>query len=318
MRSKAALDDVLTDIDAIVLITPIVALLMVLLASPWLVRRGLRPLEVLGDTMRSIGPQLSGNRLAPTGTRELEPLVTRFNEVLTRMDEGMAREREFAGALAHETRTRLAELRTLVDVELRYPSGRPLDTLLHEVGHISGELESIVAGLLLLTRLDANIEQLHMVRHDMAEVVTRHVKYLALVRQRRGLSMIRIPDTCHASLVADTSLLDIIVGNVLGNACAYAPSNSTIEVHLAGDALNIRNLAPELDDDEVACFGQRFWSKHHGNEGHAGLGLALAGAAARVMGLRLTFRLYEQELQVRLSWPHTSETVHESDTEAAR
>src|SRR5699024_10675849 len=120
---------------------------------------GLKPLAVLGENMRGIGPHAPGQRLPPAGTRELEPLVACFNEVLTRMDEGLARERQFAGALAHETRTRLAELRTLVEVERRYPSGCPTAELLGEIGGIGGELESTVSGLLLLTRLDAGIEK---------------------------------------------------------------------------------------------------------------------------------------------------------------
>jgi signal transduction histidine kinase len=318
MRSKAALNDVLTDIDAIVLVTPIVALLMVLLASPWLVRRGLRPLAVLGEKMRSIGPQRSGNRLAPTGTRELEPLVTRFNEVLSRMDEGMAREREFAGALAHETRTRLAELRTLVDVERRYPSGRPLDALLQEVGHISGELESIVAGLLLLTRLNADIEQLHMVRLNMADVVMRHVEHLAPIWQRRELNVTRMFYEGHIPVAADASLLDIIVGNILGNACAYAPDGSTVQVRLNPAGVEISNFAPELDREDVARFGQRFWSKHHAGGNHAGLGLALAGAAAKAMDLALTFELdAQQQLRVRLCWTGQSDAMHKTGPESA-
>ncbi|HET6586428.1 MAG TPA: HAMP domain-containing sensor histidine kinase, partial [Oleiagrimonas sp.] len=276
MRSRAELDDVLDTIDGILLMTPMLALLIVFLLSPWLVRRGLKPLTELGESMRAIGPQASGNRLPPTGTRELEPLVTRFNEVLARMDEGMAREREFAGALAHETRTRLAELRTLIDVELRYPSDRPVNELLKEIGHIGGELQNTVSGLLLLTRLDARIETLRMARLDVADVLARHVEHLAPVWQGRGLRMECAPKDAHASLVADASLLDIIIGNVLGNACAYAPEGSTVQIRLRRAGLEVGNPAPTLDHDEVACFGQRFWSKHHGAEGHAGLGLALA------------------------------------------
>ncbi len=318
MRSQARLEDVLGDIDDILLTTPIVALLIVLLAASWLVRRGLRPLHVLGERMRDVGPRVPGRRLEPVATRELAPLVTRFNETLARMDEGMAREREFAGALAHETRTRLAELRTLVDVELRYPSGRSMEEILQEIGAIGGGLQRTVSGLLLLTRLDARIEKLRMVRIDMADVLARHIEHLAPVWQGRGLRVTREHDNREVHLIADESLLDIIVGNVLGNACAYAPDGTSVRIRLDVDAWEVSNQTPDLDHDEVARFGQRFWSKHHGSEGHAGLGLALAGAAAQAMGFELTFRLDGQRrLHARLGWRTPSESVHISDTEAA-
>ncbi|MGH8214317.1 MAG: sensor histidine kinase N-terminal domain-containing protein, partial [Rhodanobacteraceae bacterium] len=121
---SGSLDDLLDTLDIILLGSLLGACVLVMLATPWLVRRGLRPLSVLDQAMAGIGPDAPGGRLPASGTTELAPLVARINEVLARMDEGLARERQFASGLAHEFRTRLAELRTLVDVETRYPSGR--------------------------------------------------------------------------------------------------------------------------------------------------------------------------------------------------
>jgi signal transduction histidine kinase len=303
IQPRAELDEILIAIDGILLVTPVLALLAVLALSPVLVRRGLRPLATLGEKMRNIGPQAPGQRLQATGTRELEPLVRRFNEVLARMDEGVARERQFAGALAHETRTRLAELRALVEVEQRYPSGRPAAELLGEIGSIGGDLENTVSGLLLLTRLDGGIEDLHAVSVDIDHLVARQLERLAGTLQQRRLRV----DAAYAAealvLLADPSLLDIVVGNLLGNAGAYAPDGSVIEVHRDARGLTIGNEAPELDAADVPRLGQRFWRKQHGPGGHAGLGLALAGAAAAAIGMHLDFTLDAQRhLRARVYW----------------
>lgn len=303
MQPRTELDEILIAIDGILLVTPVLALLAVLALSPVLVRRGLRPLAVLGENMRDIGPQAPGQRLPATGTRELEPLVRRFNEVLARMDEGVARERQFAGALAHETRTRLAELRALVEVEQRYPSGRPVADLLGEIGSIGGDLENTVSGLLLLTRLDGGIEDIHAVPVDIDGLVERQLERLAATMQQRGLRV----EAGHApeplSLLADPALLDIIVGNLLGNAAAYAPEGGVIGVRRDARGLDVDNDAPQLDAADVPRFGQRFWRKQHGPGGHAGLGLALAGAAAAALGMHLAFTLdARHRLHARVSW----------------
>jgi signal transduction histidine kinase len=253
--------------------------------------------------MRHIGPQAPGKRLPETGTRELEPLVGRFNGVLERMDEGVNRERQFAGALAHETRTRLAELRVLVDVERRYPSGRPIDGLLAEIGNIGGELESTVSGLLLLTRLDAGVESMQRIEVDLDSVLERQIEHVAPTLNRRGLRLDwqRLP--VAGTVIADPALLAIVIGNLLGNASTYAPEGSVIVIRHEGSSLIISNAAPGLDSSDVSHFGQRFWSKHPGSEGHAGLGLALAGAAARAMDFQLAFQLDpSQQLRVVLGW----------------
>ncbi len=155
------LDELLDTLDIILLGSLLGACALVMLLTPWLVRRGLRPLSVLDRAMAGIGPDAPGGRLPASDTTELAPLVARFNEVLARMDEGLARERQFASGLAHEFRTRLAELRTLVDVERRYPSGRDAHGLLGEVGSIGAELEATVTALLQLTRIQSGLEQPH-------------------------------------------------------------------------------------------------------------------------------------------------------------
>ncbi|HET8701023.1 MAG TPA: ATP-binding protein, partial [Nitrococcus sp.] len=303
VQPRTELDQILFAMDGILLITPVLALLVVLALSPTLVHHGLKPLTALGESMRSIGPHALGQRLPPAGTRELEPLVARFNEVLTRMDEGLARERQFAGALAHETRTRLAELRTLVEVERRYPSGRSTVALLGEIGGIGGELEKTVAGLLLLTRLDAGIESLERVPIELANSIARQLEHSATTLQRRSLRIDLVPPASSTMLIADQALLDIVIGNLLGNACLYAPAGDSIAVRWNADALIISNHAPDLDEEEVCRFGQRFWSKHHGIDGHAGMGLSLAGAAAAAMGFSLEFKLdAERRLRAILHW----------------
>ncbi|MGP1664788.1 MAG: sensor histidine kinase [Rhodanobacter sp.] len=310
MQPRTEVDEILTTVDNILLLTPLAALLAVLLLSPMLVRRGLKPLATLAEEMRHIGPHASGQRLHDSNTRELEPLVGRFNEVLTRMDAGVLREREFAGALAHETRTRLAELRVLVDVERRYPGGRPLEDLLGDVGSIGAELESIVSGLLWLTRLDAGIESPQLGRVNLGEHLSRQLEHIANTLQQRQLRIDLQPTSNHHLLTADPALLDIVLGNLLANAGNYAPSGGTIQIHYDPHTLTIRNLAPDLDADDVARFGQRYWSKHHGTGGHFGLGLTLAGAAATAMQLRLTFSLDgQQQLQASLQWPDDLEVL---------
>lgn len=304
MRPRTELDAILTTIDGILLLIPLLALLAVLLVSPALVRRGLKPLAALGDAMRGIGPQAPGQRLPPTGTRELEPLVARFNGVLQRMDEGVARERQFTGALAHETRTHLAELRSLVEVEQRYPSERPRHALLEEIGGIVGELQATVSGLLLLTRLEAGIEGMDPVPIALDAALARQLETLAPLLQRRGLHVDHRGSATSATVVADRALLDIVIGNLLGNAAAYAPEGDTIGIRVEASSLAIDNAAPDLRDAEVARFGQRFFSKHHGADGHAGLGLALAGAAAAAMDFELRFALdARQRLRATLAWP---------------
>ena len=302
-QDRHAMDELLGTIDWILLLSPALALLIALLAVPLVVRHGLRPMEVLIERMRGIGPNVPGQRLAPTGVRELDPLVARFNDVLARMDAGLANERQFASGLAHETRTRLAELRALAEVETRYPSGRSLPDVLTEVSSIGAELEATVTALLLLTRLQSRIESPDWQELALAPWLERQLQRQQATAMARGVEL-RGEFPHPRRLRTDPALLEVVIANLLANACSYAPPGDVVTLRLEQDGVRIDNAAPGLEADDLAKLGQRFWRKQLPHTAHAGLGLALARAAAQVLELSLVFQLDgKQRLQAVLGWP---------------
>ena len=302
VQDRHSLDALMLAIDWILALSPLLAAAIALIAVPLVVRRGLRPMGALVNRMRAIGPHAPGQRLAPIGLKELDPLVARFNDVLARMDDGLARERQFASGLAHETRTRLAELRALAEVETRYPSGRSLPDLLAEIGSIGAELEATVTALLLLTRLQSGLEQPQWQMLTLAPWIERQLQRQHATAAARGIALAsegRPP----AELRTDPALLEVIVGNLLGNAFAYAPAGDTVRLCVDACGLAITNAAPGLVEIDLASFGQRFWRKQLPHADHAGLGLALATAAAQALGMTLDFRLDPQRrLHATLGW----------------
>lgn len=299
---RGPLDEILHMLDFTLVGSLLGACVAVMLATPWLVRRGLRPLEGLDRAMAAIGPDAPGGRLPVSGTAELVPLVARFNEVLARMDAGLARERQFASGLAHEFRTRLAELRTLVDVEQRYPSGRDAHTLLGEVGSIGVELEAIVTALLQLTRIQSGLEASSPKTVKLAPLLARtHARH----REAAEAHAVRIESgACDPACAVETDpvLLEIVLDNLLGNAVAYAPRGSAVTLRAEQGGIEVRNAAPNLQAEDLAHFGRRFWRKDMQGAGHAGLGLALAGAAAAALRMNLSFKLEHGVLRARLGW----------------
>ena len=300
---RGPLEDLLSTLDVILLGSLLSACVAVILVTPWLVRRGLRPIAVLDHAMAGIGPDTPGARLPESSTTELAPLVARINEVLARMDGGLARERQFASGLAHEFRTRLAELRTLVDVEMHYPSGRDAHSLLGEAGSIGKELEATVTALLQLTRIQSGLEE------SQAESVPL-LPLLARVRARhqdaaraRGVS-IECDPACGQdfAIKADPVLLEIVLDNLLGNAVAYVPTGGIVGLRARKDGIEVRNAAPALHAEDLANFGKRFWRKDAQGAGHAGLGLALAAAAAKALRMTLSFELNDEVLRATLRW----------------
>lgn len=289
-----------SSLDLILIGCILLAIVVVAMLVPLLVGRGLRPLAQLTEAMRDIGPEAPERRLGSASAHELQPLTVRFNEVLSRMEQGLIRERQFASSVAHELRTPLAELRTLIEVELRYPSGIDARTMLADIGSIGIEMERMVEALLLLTRIEGGIEQ---IRHQPVDVaaLTR-----ALRERHRGEAERRRLDM-HLNIEGtvvwqgDAALLEILLGNLLGNAIAYAPPGSRVHIDCSAEAWWVQNEAPTLDAADVKSMGQRFWRKGRDAGVHTGLGVSLAEAAARAQSLQLRLVLEQGQLRAIVS-----------------
>jgi signal transduction histidine kinase len=293
-------DSFLDSIDAILVGSIIFVMMVVAILTPLLVERGLRPLAQLADAMHEIGPQTPGRRLSELSSRELKPLIARFNGVLSRMEDGLIRERQFASGVAHELRTPLAELRTLIEVEMRYPSDREPRAMLEEIGTIGHEMEHTVSALLLLTRIEGGIEQVQRRLIDVTALTLKLIERNVRVVEARKLEL-DLTGVTITSWLADHSLLDVLIGNLLSNALSYASIGSRVSVHCDTASWWVENLAPGVVPDELDLMRQRFWRKGEDAGVHTGLGLSLAAAAARSQGLQLALSLHGNYLRATIS-----------------
>jgi two-component system, OmpR family, sensor histidine kinase QseC len=278
----------------------LIAVLIVALLAPLLIQRGLKPLTRLAEAVQLIGPESPERRLDTDSSSELQPLIMRFNEVLSRMEEGLMRERQFASGVAHELRTPLAEMRTMIEVELRYPSHTDLRAFLVVIGNIGMEMERLVTALLLLTRIEAGIERVQYQPTDIGALTDRLLERLGDDIHRRHLD-VSVGNREALIWQADPTLLEVVLGNLLGNAVAYAPVGSCLQLSYQSNGWSVHNDAPDLDDDDVLLMHRRFWRKGQDAGVHTGLGVALAAAAAGVQSMHLNLKLTNGQLHAEVS-----------------
>jgi len=291
----------------------LIALLIVVLLTPLLIRRGLHPLSKLAEDVQRIGPESPERRLDSNSASELQPLIMRFNEVLSRMEEGLMRERQFASGVAHELRTPLAELHTMIEVELRYPSQRNLRALLADIGSIGIEMERLVTALLLLTRIEAGIEQ---VQYQSIDIGSLTKKLLDRYREEIDKRRLRLNIQAQPELLwqADPTLLEVTLGNLLRNAVAYAPAGSRLILGWQSDRWWVQNDAPGLDHGDVELMHRRFWRKGEDAGVHSGLGVALAAAAAGAQSMRLSLNLEKGQIHAAVITDRIISSAMPSDT----
>ena len=297
-RERLTLDDTLRAIAVTVFTIVMVVLLVTGLLVWHLVGRGLSPLSTLARQVSEINESSLSARLRYQGEQSLEvvPIIDQLNHLLERLQSAFERERRFSSNVAHELRTPLSELKTLAEVgELMPEDKTQIAQFFRDVGDISKQMEKVVVTLLDLARSEAGLlfsdpEELHL--SELCDSIWSQVTL------DRGINKRLIKQVQDDLVIStDREKFSMILGNVLSNAISYSPNDAEIELcsEIKGDylVLRVKNVATDLNPEDVIHMKDRFWRKNRSNDdvGHSGLGLTLVDALAQILKLDVSLDL---------------------------
>jgi len=262
------------------------------LVSAIIVRQGLRPLNSLSAAISTINEDdLSGRIKMERLPMEIMPIKERLNDLLARLEASFTRERRFTADVAHELRTPLAGLRTTLEVALsREREPRQYQTSLADCLGISKNMESTVANLLALTRIEAQQVTFQKETIEVSKLVNSLWNSFASKAQKYNVTFenqLSNDVTC----VSDPEFLALVFTNLLDNAVEYVNENGRIWItgKQTNDFIEIilANTGCQLRQEDVSRVFDRFWRSDEArtkNDSRCGIGLALVQRIALALG----------------------------------
>lgn len=252
-------------------------------AATWLaVRSAMRPVERLRTAATRLGP---GRRLPlPDAHDELRALAGALNDLLARRDEAADRLRRFTGDAAHELRSPVASIRVQAEVAVTHPDPDLSQEVLADVVRESERLSALVDGLLTLARSDAG-ELPPAEPVDLAAAARAAARRCGEDGPAVGLHL--PPGPCWVS--AAPSEVDLVLDNLLRNACRHARAHITVTVLPANRSVRLvvdddgHGIAPEHRARVFDRF-YRVQDDRARSSGGTGLGLALVAEVVRRRG----------------------------------
>lgn len=295
-RGRARLDGLLGSIRWAVLGAGVAAVVLAAVFAWRAIVAGLRPVEAIAAQVETLDAEKLDTRVQLRKTpRELAPVVEQLNALLGRLEASFERERRFAGNVAHELRTPIAELRALAEVGARWPEDEAaVARFFDDAADIAGRMEGMVADLLLLARCQAGVERAVSSPTRLEDVITSTWSKVAPAASVPGLRFhLELPENLVVD--SDPGKLAIVFTNVLGNAVSYARPHS--EIRCVGTKngitfrLDITNAAEPLSRADLDHLAEPFWRKDEARASadHAGLGLSVVSALARLLRLEVAF-----------------------------
>ena len=251
-----------------------VALLLTALGGFFLAGAALRPIEAMRRRAREISTSSLDERLpVPATGDEVARLGETLNEMLARIEDGLARERRFVADASHELRSPLALVKT--ELELALHQGRSPEELREAIESAAAEtdrLARIADDLLLLARSEQGQLPLQLEPLRVGEVLQTVVGRFA---PRNGELSVE-PDELPP-VEADRLRLEQAVGNMVDNALRHGGRDVTLAAAARGGSVELHVL------DDGAGFPPEFlghaferFSRAAEARGRAGSGLGLA------------------------------------------
>jgi signal transduction histidine kinase len=256
--------------------------LVAALATWLVVRSALRPVARMRGSVRALPP---GARLPLPGSHdELHELAAEFNALLTRQEEVSERLRRFTGDAAHELRSPVASIRVQAEVAVANPDADLAHETLEDILAEAERLSALLDGLLALARSDAG----ELSPASPVELVTE--ARAAVVRMPAGSPEARVSGVVgQAWAHAAHSEVELVLNNLLRNACRYARSQIVVSVLARRSTVRVvvdddgPGIAPEHRDRVFDRF-YRVSDDRARSSGGTGLGLAMVAEAVRRRG----------------------------------
>ena len=281
-------DEALAGLRTQLLVGGPIALLLASLAGYAVAAAALRPVEAMRRRAEEISATTAGRRLPePDADDEVARLARTLNEMLARLEAGLARERRFVAEASHELRTPLSLLKAELELALRRPrTAEELQTAIASAAEETDRLAMLADDLLILARSDEGALPLRAEAVVVPELLETIAGRFAARARADGRSL-EVAAPPNGTLTGDRLRLEQALGNLVDNSLRYGAGSVRLEArHENGSvALSVSDEGPGFPPDFLPRAFERFSRADDARlRGSAGLGLAIVDAIARAHG----------------------------------
>lgn len=282
----------------------LISLVVSLLVIWFALGRELRPLQRLKDAITNRSPNDLNPIRLKHNLQEITPLIDSQNQLFTKLENAIEREKAFTDNAAHELRTPLTGIISQLQVA-KVTQGETQQRAIEKSLFSASRLQSLLENLLLLARVDkAPIEQ-HVQPWELSKELSNLLTELGCENNDIQVHTNALKRLSHIPVFAFT----IVMKNLIDNARQHGVKGMPISIVIEEDdnvfVIRVSNHAT-LKTETLAYMTRRFWRESH-SQGN-GLGLAIVNALVEALNGTFNVNYEGDQLNVMITFPTSPNT----------
>ncbi|MBS08786.1 MAG: two-component sensor histidine kinase [Alteromonas sp.] len=282
----------------------LISLVVSLLVIWFALGRELRPLQRLKDAITNRSPNDLNPIQLKHNLQEITPLIDSQNQLFTKLENAIEREKAFTDNAAHELRTPLTGIISQLQ-EAKVTQGETQQRAIEKSLFSASRLQSLLENLLLLARIDkAPIEQ-HVQPWELSKELNNLLTELSCENSDIQVHTNASKRLSHIPVFAFT----IVMKNLIDNARQHGVKGMPISIAIEEDdnvfVIRVSNHAT-LNTETLAYMKRRFWRESH-SQGN-GLGLAIVNALVEALNGTFNVNYEGDQLHVMITFPTSPNT----------
>lgn len=253
------------------------------------VRKITRPLSRLQSELENRTPDNLTPIVLSESVPEVTAVTTALNQLVSRLNLTLDRERLFTADVAHELRTPLAGLRLHLEL-LAKVHGVGVDPLIQRLDQMTNSISQLLQLARVGQSFSAGSYQQVLLLDDVVKPLQEELETMLAQRQQRLLLTLRqqrllLTDTENEAVVSgDATLIRVILRNLVENAHRYSPEGSTIRVSVKAGlmpVMAVEDEGPGIDEAKSGELSKAF-VRMDSRYGGIGLGLSIVTRIAQL------------------------------------
>jgi histidine kinase len=269
-------------VNEVLLVAASLAVVTAVLVSTFVTRRIVRPVQEMKEASRRIADGRYIERVQVAGEDELADLALSFNQMAHTLAQTEERRRQLIGDVAHELRTPLSSIKSVMEgLQDNVLPAEPATFL--DVQREVSRLQRLVHDLEELSRAEAGQIPLEWEVTNPAAFIQPAMDRLRLQFEDKEVALKPGLDNDLPLVQVDVARMTQVLLNLLGNALQYTPSGGQVTINAWADTGNViiavRDTGIGLTAGHLGHIFERFYRVDKSRSragGGSGIGLTIS------------------------------------------